>query len=287
MASAESWSYESGRNLRTISSGSSGPFGASAPDYTEVTAPDRPSRRADCPDLANRPDSTIRGSSPPCAWRISTMDGTDGTNGEVRCPDRQPGAGRTSWKSARRTRTRGPVTTHVSASVQTGEPANLARECDRLSSASRPRRHGDGPSEQSLTTQSTSRTDRLQVEILGDLSTGSGTPAAVAAWPGGQSRIASLHARLGHVDESRQFPTLSQVQRRRAWTVELGDKAATYLARQRHRRPASAARPYLARKPTEATHAELAPILSMSRSASVPELTTRFSGWLKLPPQTR
>jgi REP element-mobilizing transposase RayT len=52
------------------------------------------------------------------------------------------------------------------------------------------------------------------------------------------------------------------------------------LSRRGSRHPARAALAYLARRRTVATHAELMPILGLSRPESVPNLTRRFGTWL-------
>jgi hypothetical protein len=59
------------------------------------------------------------------------------------------------------------------------------------------------------------------------------------------------------------------------------------LAARGSRAPARAALAYLAREHTEATHAELAPILGVSRPENVPNLTRRFAGWLGSRPRAR
>lgn len=53
------------------------------------------------------------------------------------------------------------------------------------------------------------------------------------------------------------------------------------LARRGSRSPARAALAFLARKYTEATLADLVPVLGVSRPQSVPNLTRRFSTWLE------
>ena len=53
------------------------------------------------------------------------------------------------------------------------------------------------------------------------------------------------------------------------------------LARRGSRSPARAALAFLARKYTEATLADLVPVLGVSRPESVPNLTRRFSTWLE------
>jgi putative transposase len=55
----------------------------------------------------------------------------------------------------------------------------------------------------------------------------------------------------------------------------------TELGRLGSRHPARAALAYLARQYTEATHRELVPVLGVSRPESVPNLTRRFTAWLR------
>ena len=59
------------------------------------------------------------------------------------------------------------------------------------------------------------------------------------------------------------------------------------LARRGSRSPARAALAFLARMYTEATLADLVPVLGVSRPQSVPNLTRRFSTWLEGQNETR
>ena len=59
------------------------------------------------------------------------------------------------------------------------------------------------------------------------------------------------------------------------------------LARRGSRSPARAALAFLAREYTEATLADLVPVLGVSRPQSVPNLTRRFSTWLESQNETR
>jgi hypothetical protein len=61
----------------------------------------------------------------------------------------------------------------------------------------------------------------------------------------------------------------------------------TELARRGSRNPARAALAFLAREYTQATLAELVPVLGLSRPESVPNLTKRFSTWLAGPTDAR
>ena len=61
----------------------------------------------------------------------------------------------------------------------------------------------------------------------------------------------------------------------------------TELGRRRNRHPARPALAYLARRRTAATNAELAAVLGVSRTESVPNLTRRFAAWLETEPRIR
>jgi hypothetical protein len=75
-----------------------------------------------------------------------------------------------------------------------------------------------------------------------------------------------------------QGPTLSRVSDVVCASFDV-DRAE--LRRRGSRHPVRAALAYLARSRTVGTNAELAGVLGLSRSESVPNLTRRFAAWLK------